>query len=70
MTHLCCTRFILDNCQYVTKKTVLDVGSGNAACSIASVLAGASHVTANDIDPGANRYFCFNNLPFYLNVII
>lgn len=50
-------RFILDNGQYVTNKTVLDIGSGSAACSIASALAGASQVTANDIDPGADRFF-------------
>lgn len=50
-------RFILDNGQYVNNKTVLDIGSGSAACSIASALAGASQVTANDIDPGANWFF-------------
>lgn len=40
-------------------KTVLDVGSGSAACSLASAIAGASEVTANDIDPGANMSFYF-----------
>jgi len=30
----------------------LDIGSGSAACSLASALAGANQVTANDIDPG------------------
>lgn len=49
------SRFILDNSKYVKNKTVLDVGSGSAACSLASVLAGASQVTANDIDPGTDR---------------
>jgi len=38
----------------VTNKTILDIGSGSAACSIASAIAGASQVTANDIDPGTN----------------
>lgn len=52
-------RFILDNYQYVKNKTVLDVGSGSAACSIASAIAGAREVTANDIDPGAGRSFYF-----------
>jgi len=36
----------------VNNKTILDIGSGSAACSLASALAGASQVTANDIDPG------------------
>lgn len=48
-------RFILDNPQYVNNKKVLDVGSGSAACALASAIAGASQVTANDIDPGANE---------------
>lgn len=43
-------------------KTVLDVGSGSAACAIASVMAGAVQVTANDIDPGADRSFIFTTL--------
>lgn len=41
----------------MNNKTVLDVGSGSAACSLASVMAGATQVTANDIDPGADRSF-------------
>lgn len=45
-------RFILDNSKYVNNKTILDIGSGSAACSLASAVAGASQVTANDIDPG------------------
>jgi len=45
-------RFILDNSKYVNNKTILDIGSGSAACSLASALAGANQVTANDIDPG------------------
>lgn len=59
-------RFILDNHQYVNKKTVLDVGCGSGACSIASAIAGASHVTANDIDPGADKYLYQNYLLFIL----
>ncbi|VVC25624.1 Hypothetical protein CINCED_3A024191 [Cinara cedri] len=47
------SRFILDNRQYVNNKKVLDVGSGSAACALASAIAGASQVTANDIDPVA-----------------
>lgn len=59
-------RFILDNCQYVKNKSVLDVGSGSAACSIASVIAGASEVTANDIDPGADCFFFCNYLFIFI----
>lgn len=47
------SRFILDNKKYVNNKTILDIGSGSAACSLASALAGANQVTANDIDPVA-----------------
>ncbi|XP_050541945.1 electron transfer flavoprotein beta subunit lysine methyltransferase-like isoform X2 [Daktulosphaira vitifoliae] len=47
------SRFILDNPTYVKKKSVLDVGSGSGACSIAAAKAGAKNVTANDIDPVA-----------------
>lgn len=62
-------RFILDNCQYVKNKTVLDVGSGSAACSLASTIAGASEVTANDIDPGADRsFYCI--LYFFCNYFL
>jgi len=50
--HYLVFRFILDNSKYVNNKTILDIGSGSAACSLASAIAGASQITANDIDPG------------------
>jgi len=40
----------------VNNKTILDIGSGSAACSLASALAGANKVTANDIDPGKSFF--------------
>jgi len=52
-------RFILDNKKYVNNKKILDIGSGSAACSLASVLAGASQVTANDIDPGRYSHYFY-----------
>lgn len=44
------TRFILDNRQLFSGKSVLDVGCGCGASSIAALGAGAKLVTANDID--------------------
>ena len=45
-------RYLLDNPDVVRGKRVLDVGSGCGASSIAARMLGASHVLANDIDPG------------------
>lgn len=44
------SRFILDNPNVVKSKTVLDVGSGCGASSIAAMMSKAKSVTANDID--------------------
>lgn len=44
------TRFILDNRQLFDGKSVLDVGCGCGASSIAAIKAGAKLVTTNDID--------------------
>ncbi|XP_021695983.1 electron transfer flavoprotein beta subunit lysine methyltransferase [Aedes aegypti] len=44
------TRFILDNRQLFSGKSVLDVGCGCGASSIAALKSGAKLVTANDID--------------------
>lgn len=59
----------------MNNKKVLDVGSGSAACALASAIAGASQVTANDIDPGVNwlkknyllSIIFFYNIFFVLN---
>ncbi|WP_171480115.1 50S ribosomal protein L11 methyltransferase, partial [Acinetobacter baumannii] len=45
-------RFILDTGSLFKGKSVLDVGCGCGASSIAAKMVGASFVTANDIDPG------------------
>lgn len=47
-------RYILDEHQTVAGKTVLDVASGSGVVAIAAKLAGATHVTANDIDAYAH----------------
>lgn len=44
------TRFILDNGELFRGKTVVDVGCGCGASSIACRMVGAAHVIANDID--------------------
>ncbi len=43
-------RYILDNPVLVRSKTVLDLATGSGLVAIASGMAGASEVTANDID--------------------
>uniref|UniRef100_A0A182WIT7 ETFB lysine methyltransferase n=1 Tax=Anopheles minimus TaxID=112268 RepID=A0A182WIT7_9DIPT len=47
------TRFILDTAHVFRGKTVLDVGCGCGASTIAALMVGARRVTANDIDPVA-----------------
>ncbi len=49
---LCIFSYILDNSEVVGGKSVLDVGCGCGASSIAAVLSGAEAVLANDIDVG------------------
>ena len=44
-------RYILDNPVSVRGKSILEIGSGCGAASIAAKLSGASEVMANDIDP-------------------
>jgi predicted nicotinamide N-methyase len=44
-------RYILDNPSCVAGRRVLDVGAGGGVASLAALLAGAAHVTANDTDP-------------------
>lgn len=46
-------RYIIDNPQTVTGKTVLDFASGSGLVAIAAMKAGAISVTASDIDPFA-----------------
>ncbi|XP_023118185.2 electron transfer flavoprotein beta subunit lysine methyltransferase [Amphiprion ocellaris] len=44
------SRFVLDHPEVCRGRTVLDLGSGCGASSIAAQLCGAAHVVANDID--------------------
>ncbi|MDP2699650.1 methyltransferase [Thalassospira sp.] len=46
-------RYILDHPELVRGKNVLDFACGGGMQAIACVMAGAGHVTANDIDPVA-----------------
>ena len=46
-------RTILDNPMLARNKTVLDLGSGCGAVTLAAVLSGAKKVIANDIDVNA-----------------
>ncbi|MBC7530556.1 MAG: methyltransferase [Oligoflexus sp.] len=46
-------RFILDHPHYVAGKPVIDFGAGGGIVSLAALKAGASHVTATEIDPWA-----------------
>lgn len=43
-------RYLLDHREIVRGRTVYDLASGSGLVAIAAALAGASHVTANDID--------------------
>jgi predicted nicotinamide N-methyase len=53
-------RFILDNPRIVYNKNVLDFAAGSGIAAIAAAKAGASEVTANDIDPIAVRAIQLN----------
>lgn len=46
-------RYVLDHPDVVTNRRVLDLAAGSGLAAIAAALAGASAVTANDIDPYA-----------------
>jgi predicted nicotinamide N-methyase len=46
-------RFVLDHPELVAGRRVLDLASGSGLVGIAARLAGAAHVTANDVDPYA-----------------
>jgi predicted nicotinamide N-methyase len=46
-------RYILDHREIVAGRRVLDIAAGSGLVAIAAALAGASEVTANDIDPYA-----------------
>jgi len=46
-------RYLLDHPQTVRGRSVLDLAAGSGLVGIAAALAGASQVTANDIDPYA-----------------
>ena len=44
-------RFVLDNPSLVAGRRVLDLAAGSGLVGIAASIAGAAHVTANDVDP-------------------
>lgn len=46
-------RYILDHPESVAGRTVLDLASGSGIVAIAAAMAGATHVTATEIDPNA-----------------
>jgi predicted nicotinamide N-methyase len=53
-------RFLLDQPDRVRGREVIEIGCGGAVASIAARKAGASKVTANDIDPIALAIACQN----------
>jgi predicted nicotinamide N-methyase len=46
-------RYILDHHEIVAGRRVLDIAAGSGLVAVAAALAGAAHVTANDVDPFA-----------------
>ena len=46
-------RYLLDHPELIAGRRVLDLASGSGLVAIAAALAGADHVTANDVDPYA-----------------
>ena len=46
-------RYLLDHCDLVTGRRVLDLGSGSGLAAIAAAVAGARSVLATDVDPFA-----------------
>lgn len=46
-------KFLIENPEWVSGKSVLDFGSGSGVVAIAAAMAGAKQVTACDIDPDA-----------------
>lgn len=53
-------RYVLDHPAVVAGRTVLDLASGSGLVAIAAARAGATHVTAADIDPLAIRAITAN----------
>ncbi len=54
-------RHITEHPELVAGRTVLDVASGSGIVAIAAAVAGAAHVTANDIDPYALAAIALNS---------
>ena len=54
-------RVILDHPALVRNKSVLDLGSGCGAVTLACVMSGARHVTANDIDTASETALRVNS---------
>jgi predicted nicotinamide N-methyase len=54
-------RYLLDHRDQVAGRVVLDLAAGSGLVAIAAALAGAAHVTANDIDPMALAAITLNS---------
>ncbi|MED5464315.1 MAG: 50S ribosomal protein L11 methyltransferase [Myxococcota bacterium] len=54
-------RFILDHPELVMGKRVLDIATGSGLIAIAAAMAGAAHVSANDIDPFCREATALNS---------
>ncbi len=50
---LALAQFLINHPEYVSGKSILDVGAGSGVTSIAALMSGAASVTINDIDPWA-----------------
>ncbi|CAF3774608.1 unnamed protein product [Rotaria magnacalcarata] len=53
-------RYVLDNKSLIRGRYVLDIGCGCGASAIAAKIAGATNVTANDIDKGKQLFYSCN----------
>lgn len=63
-------RFVLDNPEVVAGRTVLDVAAGSGLVGIAALRAGASAVTASDIDNFAAAAMTLNAAANFVTLVI